>query len=368
VSTHVVERGDTWFDIARSVGVTTRSLLSINDADEARILRPDDVICLPSSASARSSARGAPAARGSRDATNLYTVEAGDTWFDIARRVGVGMRALMSANDADDSRIIHPGESLTLPPGAAAPAKSGAAVSARGTSSSASTSASTYTVATGDSWFGISRRVQTTLQALYAANDASEQRQLHPGDVVRLPEGARAPASTGSAASSSGGSASVSLQALPMHGPCWYADSWHAPRGGGRLHIGVDIFARTGNYVYAVVDGTLTNRVWDRPGRRAGNAWWLTAADGSGTYFFYAHLADFAPGLQVGSKVKAGEIIGFMGNTGNSAFPHLHLEIHPNGGPAVNPYPIVKQHGGCKTGEGYRQPNGWVPTVSGYRG
>jgi murein DD-endopeptidase MepM/ murein hydrolase activator NlpD len=117
-----------------------------------------------------------------------------------------------------------------------------------------------------------------------------------------------------------------------------------------------------------VVDGTLTNRVWDRPGRRAGNAWWLTAADGSGTYFFYAHLADFAPGLEVGSKVKAGEIIGFMGNTGNSAFPHLHLEIHPNGGPPVNPYPIVKQHGGCKTGEGYRQPNGWVPTVSGYRG
>ena len=42
---------------------------------------------------------------------------------------------------------------------------------------------------------------------------------------------------------------------------------------------------------------------WDQPGLRSGNAWWLTAADGSGTYYFYAHLADFAPELSVGSQV-----------------------------------------------------------------
>ena len=94
---------------------------------------------------------------------------------------------------------------------------------------------------------------------------------------------------------------------------------------------------------------------------RSGNAWWLTAADGSGTYYFYAHLADFAPGLSVGSCVEAGQIIGFMGNTGNSAFPHLHLEIHPGGGSAVNPYPLLRSLGGCKTGEQYRQPGGWIP-------
>jgi murein DD-endopeptidase MepM/ murein hydrolase activator NlpD len=146
-----------------------------------------------------------------------------------------------------------------------------------------------------------------------------------------------------------------------MQGPCWFSDDWGDPRGAGRTHQGTDLFARVGSYVYAVVDGTLTRRAWDQPGLRSGNAWWLTAADGSGTYYFYAHLADFAPELEVGSRVEAGQIIGFMGNTGNSAFPHLHFEMHPGGGAAVNPYPLLRSLGGCKTGEQYRQPGGWIP-------
>ena len=146
-----------------------------------------------------------------------------------------------------------------------------------------------------------------------------------------------------------------------MRGPCGFSDDWGDPRGGGRRHQGTDLFAAQQSYVYAVVDGTLTRRAWDQPGLRSGNAWWLTAGDGTGTYYFYGHLADFAPELSVGSRVEAGEIIGFMGNTGNSAFPHLHFEIHPNGGGGVNPYPLLRQLGGCKTGEQYRQPGGWVP-------
>jgi murein DD-endopeptidase MepM/ murein hydrolase activator NlpD len=153
----------------------------------------------------------------------------------------------------------------------------------------------------------------------------------------------------------------VGIEALPMQGPCWFTDDWGDPRGGGRTHQGTDLFAKVGSYVYAVVDGTLTRRAWEQPGSRSGNAWWLTSADGSGTYYFYAHLADFAPGLEVGSRVEAGEIIGFMGNTGNSAFPHLHVEIHPNGGGPVNPYSLLRSLGGCKTGEQYRQPSGWIP-------
>jgi murein DD-endopeptidase MepM/ murein hydrolase activator NlpD len=59
--------------------------------------------------------------------------------------------------------------------------------------------------------------------------------------------------------------------------------------------------------------------------------------------------------------VQAGQIIGFMGNTGNSVFPHLQFEMHPNAGGAINAYSLLRRSRGCKTGEQYRQPSGWVP-------
>jgi murein DD-endopeptidase MepM/ murein hydrolase activator NlpD len=303
-----------------------------------------------------SPARAATSCSSSGLATHL--VVEGDTWFDIARRAEVSMRSLFDVNDASADVTLHPGDEVCLPAGAV-----------RATSCTPS-NAPTYTVRSGDTWWDIATRVGVSMSRLLSINGAREEAVIHPGDDVCLPMGATIAdgSAAGSAAAQSARAVSTSsstggsgLQALPMQGPCWFADSWGDPRGGGRVHQGVDLFAAPRSYVYAVVDGTLTRRAWDQPGRRSGNAWWLTAADGSGTYYFYAHLADFAPGLEVGSRVEAGEIIGFMGNTGNSAFPHLHFEIHPNGGGAVNPYPLMRELGGCKTGDGYRQPNGWVP-------
>jgi murein DD-endopeptidase MepM/ murein hydrolase activator NlpD len=87
----------------------------------------------------------------------------------------------------------------------------------------------------------------------------------------------------------------------------------------------------------------------------SGNALRLTAADA--TYFFYAHLDSFAPGLAVGSVVKAGQIVGYMGDTGNaSGNSHLHFEIHPGGGDPVNPYPVVKAIDACHVTEVLPQP------------
>lgn len=69
---------------------------------------------------------------------------------------------------------------------------------------------------------------------------------------------------------------------------------------------------------------------------------WLTGQ--SGDEYYYAHLDDWAPGLSVGQAVGVGELIGFVGSTGNASYsvPHLHFELHPGGGSAVNPYPLVK--------------------------
>ena len=218
-----------------------------------------------------------------------------------------------------------------------------------------------YTVRPGDTWWGLAERSDTHLDDLLAMNGANPDEYLVIDHRVCLPAGADVEQGGDGGQGEGTSAAWVTLDALPLQGPCWYSNSWHAPRGNGRVHEGADIFAEHGAYIYAVVDGVLTGRAWDVPGRRAGNAWWLTSADGSGTYFFYGHLFDFAPGLGVGSRVEAGQIIGFLGGTGSAAAPHLHFEIHPGGGSAVDPHGILTSAGRCKTGDGYQQPSGWVP-------
>lgn len=137
----------------------------------------------------------------------------------------------------------------------------------------------------------------------------------------------------------------IPLAAFPVEPPCWFVDNWMEPRAGGRAHEGVDIGADQGKAVYAVASGTIGKLYLDAPGLRAGNAIRLVQADG--TYFFYAHLLGFAPGLAVGTRVRAGDLIAYVGQTGNALAPHLHFEIHPGGGKAVNPYPSVKAVDNC---------------------
>jgi peptidoglycan hydrolase-like protein with peptidoglycan-binding domain len=141
-------------------------------------------------------------------------------------------------------------------------------------------------------------------------------------------------------------SSGISLDVFPVQGKCWFGDTWLAPRSGGRLHQGVDIIAPTGKLLYAVVSGTISKIYIDSPGALAGNG--LRVAQDNGTYFTYLHLDRFAEGIKVGSRVTAGQVIGYVGNTGASATPHLHFEVHPGGGAAINPYPIVKRIDACQ--------------------
>lgn len=104
-------------------------------------------------------------------------------------------------------------------------------------------------------------------------------------------------------------------------------------------HQGIDIFAPRGTPLVAAERGVV-GRVGI--GRLGGLKLWLRGE--SGADWYYAHLDGFAPGLHNGQVVEAGELLGYVGNTGNAVGtpPHLHLEIHPNGGAAVNPYPLMK--------------------------
>ncbi|HVL97311.1 MAG TPA: M23 family metallopeptidase [Solirubrobacteraceae bacterium] len=117
------------------------------------------------------------------------------------------------------------------------------------------------------------------------------------------------------------------------------ADDYGGPRQIGP-HEGNDIFAPFGSPVVAVADGVVS-----RVGTLeiSGNRLWLTSTGGDA--FFYAHLSAFSPAAVDGARVKAGTVLGFVGNTGDAepTPPHLHFEVHPGGmeEDAVDPHPIL---------------------------
>ena len=141
------------------------------------------------------------------------------------------------------------------------------------------------------------------------------------------------------------------LQVFPMQGGCGFTDTWHDPRSGGRLHEGVDIIGAKGLAIYATNDGVISRM--STGGALGGNAIYVKIPNG--TYFYYAHLDSFAPGMAPGVPVKAGQIIGYNGSTGTTT-PHLHFEVHPFGGPAVNPYQFVKAVDACNVTTVLPQP------------
>ena len=138
----------------------------------------------------------------------------------------------------------------------------------------------------------------------------------------------------------------VAIEVFPVEGPCGFADTWHAPRPNGRKHLGVDIIAREGQTLYAAISGTISYIYREGSNTLTGNGLRILSDDGTGTYVFYGHMKDFAPNIQIGAKVKAGDVVGRVGKTGTHT-PHLHLEIHPRGGEAVNPYLAVKAKDAC---------------------
>ena len=138
----------------------------------------------------------------------------------------------------------------------------------------------------------------------------------------------------------------ISLSVFPVQGPCSFTNTWHAPRGTNRVHLGVDIIAKEGNLLYAVTDGVITKLYSEGNDKLAGNGVRITMPDG--TYFFYGHMSRIADGIGIGTPVKAGQVVGYVGKTGATNTPHLHFEIHPQGGAAIDPTSAVAAIDGCK--------------------
>jgi murein DD-endopeptidase MepM/ murein hydrolase activator NlpD len=142
---------------------------------------------------------------------------------------------------------------------------------------------------------------------------------------------------------------------FPIVGKVQYSDDFGDPRGQG-AHEGNDILADRKAPVVAVEAGKI---VFWTTSANAGCMLYLYGK--SGTTYLYIHLNNdvtmkndnrgkciagmsYAPGLTDGQEVKAGELIGFVGDSGdaNGIHPHLHFEVHPGGGQAVSPYRYLK--------------------------
>ena len=135
---------------------------------------------------------------------------------------------------------------------------------------------------------------------------------------------------------------------LPVQGvlPSQLRDTFTDARSEGRVHDAIDIMADTGTPVLAVADGTV-EKLFDS--KRGGLTIYQFEPSGRWCYY-YAHLQRYADGLAEKQVIKRGEVIGYVGSTGNASAeaPHLHFEVHVLGpekqwwkGESINPYPLL---------------------------
>lgn len=124
--------------------------------------------------------------------------------------------------------------------------------------------------------------------------------------------------------------------ACPVDGASAFRDSWGEARPGGRGHTGVDMMSPTGTPLVAIENGTIENMSWHYAGGIG-----LYVHGESGDTWYYCHLSAYAAGISEGSRVAAGQLIGYVGETGNAAGPHLHLAHILPSGQYVDPYPVV---------------------------
>lgn len=255
------------------------------------------------------------AAAGPAPATGTYKVREGDTLSRVAKKTGVAIDALAKANSIADVNYVRAGRVLTIPKvGEAAPAAEKAPLAPLPSPVVVAGGGRTHHVASGQNLAVIARLYDTTVADLVQANSLRNANLIRAGAELVVPG---------------------PPWLCPVRGARQFSDGWGQARGGGRRHLGVDIFAARGAEVVANVGGVIRHSV----GAVAGNAYYLDGDDGN-TYYG-AHLDTLAPP----GRVERGAVLGTVGTTGNAkgSTPHLHFELKPGGGPSVNPYPTLHE-------------------------
>ncbi len=227
---------------------------------------------------------------------DTYVVEPGDSLGVIAARAGISTSRLASINGIADPNHIYPGQILST----SEPAR--------------------YGVRSGDTLSSIAANNGLSTTYLAALNGISNPNAIYAGQVLVL-----------SGALPVAKAVTMDIE-CPVPGASFVNDFGYV-RPDSTAHAGVDLFAPRGTPVVAPVSGLVA---WD-PNPSGGKAFQLYGDDG--VRYYGAHLNEY----EENGYVNAGDVIGYVGNTGDAATtsPHLHFEMHPGNGLSMNPYPSL---------------------------
>ncbi len=285
---YTVRQGDTLSEVADRLGVSVQQLAAANGIDDPNMVMAGRRLIIPST----------------QAVATEYRVRVGDSLSGIADTVGVAVGQLAAANGLADPDLVQAGRVLTVPRGGG-----GGRVGPIGPGPTVGTS-DRYTVRPGDALFDIASRVGVPLGQLAAANAIGDPNFVTVGQVLTIP----------------------AAWDCPVPGASFVNDYGYVRPDGAR-HEGVDLFAPRGTPIVAPVGGSVERY----PNPSGGNAVELYGRDGN--RYYLAHLDRYGNG----GNVARGDVIGYVGNTGEARVtsPHLHFEIHPGGGAASSPYPAL---------------------------
>ncbi len=302
-STYVVRTGDTLGAIAAKFRTSAAAIAAANGITNANLIVVGRSLTVSGSGSGASAGTSTSGGSGKQFPGQRHTVRSGDTIYGIAARYGISQADFVRWNGLSDGKLYATTHLVLYNPGTLPGASS----------SSASQS---HTVARGDTLSGIAGRYGSTSTAIAAASGVASVNSIRIGQKLTIP-------------GSSGGSGFR----CPVPGSSFFND-WGFPRSGGRAHAGNDMFAPRGTPVYAPVSGWVDVAT----GSIGGNQFRLT--DNAGTLWFGSHMDRFGKS----GSVRAGDVIGYVGDSGNArgSNPHLHFEVHPGGNAAVNPFPGLR--------------------------
>ncbi|MFA5595190.1 MAG: LysM peptidoglycan-binding domain-containing protein [Trueperaceae bacterium] len=360
--TITVQQGESLWGLAQKHGTDVETLRQLNNLT-SDLLKVGQVLSLPSTDT-----------DGDTEPATV-TVRPGDTLYEIALRHGVTVEALIAYNDLEGT-VIHPGQELVLAPGETAPEPLEVVLgvgdslwvlsrrydttideiaAANGIDRNATLRVGDRMVIPGryaasdvdvggpapvevvvtanDTLWGIAVRYDSNVSAIMSANNLTSDR-LQVGQRLRIVPGAEVNATRAAVPTPILSDAAGAPMVWPLNGVITSRFGYRQLRvSGSNFHTGLDIDGDTGDPIVAAVAGTVTHSGW-----RGGYGYLVIVTNGN-TDYYYAHASELL--VDEGTPVKVGQLIARVGSTGNSTGPHLHFEVRVDGDP-VDPLPILE--------------------------